>query len=677
MKVCGFVGKLLLLASCSALKGCGFKASTKLINVGVNCVKWNGSIDIGRYYKVDPEKEFMLQEVTGDLSVDDELPSNLKWPLRVSRLVLNYNARATNNDFSQIKAEEIRIFGFEADELIIEEPSVFEWYYGSIKTITGITGTRLKHVVLGKDVHNTIQFDNVTRLESLVFNNRLYPTFPGLTHVNDVRGRHLTEDFDMNLQRVRKLDITTSDYSGSRSILLNNLETADDVIIASNKVKLFSAPKLTWGRLEIKHATELNLNENLRWEGTSFINSDDFCEKYFKPFTDRGLAFETNNRCQVDCKQPYTPMNLTSYMYCEEFKTIEINQKSVGSIPLYEVTTIAGDLIITNYNGIFSAPKLTEIAGSIRIINSINFSLSVPNLKKIQGSVTIQNSGSFSAPNLKKIKGDIRILDSGSFAARKLDEIQGSVTIHNSSLSASDLEEVWGSISIKDSNGCSFPELKQIKGNLEVTNSNISHEQAFYQLESVKSIDFHQQSNNLEFDSLKAIDTLRISNSSLISISGIDVPQLEELTIEDCPQMNNMSLLGLQKVKNVVISAAGAEDISQILCASFDVTNLVIKNFQYSQMHLPLLSAGQLTLKDNPNLEVLYLKATQLTTPINIINSPKLRVIIFEEVGITYKLQNGQFKVFSASRTNKLQSQGNPVIDLINKNIRVVTDSSA
>ncbi|KAJ9089128.1 hypothetical protein DSO57_1016050 [Entomophthora muscae] len=367
----------------------------------------------------------MLQEVAGELIVNNELPSNLKWLLKVSRLVLNSNARSGHSDFSQIKAEEIRIFGFQAEELIIVEPSVLEWHYGSIKTITGITGTRLKRVVLGSDVHNRVQFNNVTRLDSLVFNQRLYPTFPSITHVNNASARHLMEDLTMDIQSVGKLDITTGDYSGGRSILLNNLKTADEVTIASHKVKLFSAPKLMYGRLEINHATELNLNENLLWNGTAFITSDDFCEKYFKAFKDHGLAFKTDNRCEVDCKQPYTPMNLTSYASCKEFKSIEINQKSVEYIPLHQATTITGDLIITDYNGTFSAPKLNVITGNVILTNSLNFSFSAPNLKKIQGSVTIQGSGSFSIPTLEKIKGDITIKNSSSFSALNLDEIKG------------------------------------------------------------------------------------------------------------------------------------------------------------------------------------------------------------------------------------------------------------
>ncbi|KAJ9089129.1 hypothetical protein DSO57_1016051 [Entomophthora muscae] len=416
--------------------------------------------------------EFMLQEVAGELSVNRELPSNLKWPLKVSSLVLNHDAKSRNNDFSQIKAEEIRIFGFQAEELIITEPSVLEWYYGSIKTITGITGTRLKRVILGSDVRNRVQINNVTRLDSLVFNQRLYPTFPDLMHVDDARARYLMEDLTLDIQSVGKLDITTGDYSGGQSILLNNLETADEVTIASHKVKLFSAPKLMYGRLEIKHATELNLNKNLRWNGTSFITSDDFCEKYFKAFKDHGLAFKTNNRCEVDCKQPYTPMNLASYASCKEFKTIEINQKSVEYIPLHQATTITGDLIITDYNGTFSAPKLNVITGNVILTNSLNFSFSAPDLKKIQGSVTIQGSGSFSVPTLEKIKGDITIQNSSSFSALNLDEIKGSVTILDSSfLFAPKLKKIQGSVTIHGTSNLYAKNIDEFQRNIIIQNS--------------------------------------------------------------------------------------------------------------------------------------------------------------------------------------------------------------
>ncbi|KAJ9064891.1 hypothetical protein DSO57_1025521 [Entomophthora muscae] len=94
MKVYGFVGKLLLLAGCSALKECGSRSSTDLKILDVNCEKCIGTINIDRYYKGDPSKEFMLKEVTGVLIVDNEVPSNLKWPLKVSRLVLDSNARS-------------------------------------------------------------------------------------------------------------------------------------------------------------------------------------------------------------------------------------------------------------------------------------------------------------------------------------------------------------------------------------------------------------------------------------------------------------------------------------------------------------------------------------------------------------------------------------------------------
>ncbi|KAJ9089130.1 hypothetical protein DSO57_1016052 [Entomophthora muscae] len=642
--------------------------------------------DIDRYYKSDSSMEFMLQEVAGELVVNNELPSNLKWPLKVSSLVLNYDAKSRNNDFSQIKAEEIRIFGFQAEELIITEPSVLEWYYGSIKTITGITGTRLKRVILGSDVRNRIKFNNVTRLDSLIFNKRLYPTFSSLTHVNNASARHLMEDLTLDIQSVGKLDITTGDYSGGRSILLNNLETADEVTIASHKVKLFSAPKLMYGRLEIKHATELNMNKNLRWNETSFITSDDFCEKYFKAFKDHGLAFKTDNRCEVDCKQPYTPMNLASYTSCKEFKTIEINQKSVENIPLHEAATITSDLIITNYNGILSVPKLAVITGNFILTNSLNFSFSAPKLKKIQGSITIQdissfsapsikkfqgsiilqNSSSFSAPSLKNMQGDLTILDSSSFHTPKLKKIQGSIIIYNSTISASSLEEVRGSISIKNSNNFSFAKLKKIKGDLNVTNSNTSSRQALYHLKRVRSIELCQQTNNIQFKSLKASNKLRIYNSSLISITGIDVTRLSDLTIKGCPRLNYMPLLDLKVVTNVYISSEELEDISHIFLASFNVTNqIIITKFQYDQMHLHLLDAGQLTLKDNPNLEVLHLKAEHLNSPLKFVNNPNLSVVKFKNMKINYKLKLGKFKgniqsltllIFSKCCSNRKQA---------------------
>ncbi|KAJ9089137.1 hypothetical protein DSO57_1016057 [Entomophthora muscae] len=212
--------------------------------------------------------------------------------------------------------------------------------------------------------------------------------------------------------------------------------------------------------------------------------------------------------------------------------------------------------------------------------------------------------------------------------------------MHASNLSASDLEEVWGSISIKNSNYFSLPKLKKIKGNLKVTNSNPSSRQAFYHLKSVKSIEFHQQTNNIEFKSLKAIDTLRIHNSSLVSITCIDVTQLEDLIIEGCPRLNHMPLLDLKAVNNAYISAAGVEDISRTFFASFNVTKqITISNFQHDQLHLNLLGAGQLSLKDNPNLEVLHVKAEHLTSPIKTTKNPNLHVVKFKKMRINYKLQ--------------------------------------
>ncbi|KAJ9087482.1 hypothetical protein DSO57_1032966 [Entomophthora muscae] len=467
--------------------------------------------------------EFMLQEVAGELSVNRELPSNLKWPLKVSSLVLNPDAKSRNNDFSQIKAEEIRIFGFQAEELIIAEPSVLEWYYGSIKTITGITGTRLKRVVLGRDVRNRIQFSNVTRLDSLVFNQRLYPTFPSLMHVDDARARYLMGDLIMDIQSVGKLDIITGDYSGGQSILLNNLETAEEVTIASHKVKLFSAPKLMYGRLEIKHATELNLNMNLRWNGTSFITSDDFCEKYFKAFKDHGLAFKTDNRCNVDCKQPYTPMNLTSYLSCREFKTIEINNKSDENITLYKATTITGDLIITNYNGTFSAPKLTEITGNVILTNPLNFSFSAPNLKKIQGSVTIQGSGSFSIPTLEKIKGDITIKNSSFFSALNLDEIKGDVTILDSSFFlAPKLKKIQGSVTIHDTSDLYADNINESQRNMIIQNSGSFSSPNLNSIQGSVTI---QNSSSFLAPTLEKIQ----GNITILDFSELLTPKLKEI----------------------------------------------------------------------------------------------------------------------------------------------------
>ncbi|KAJ9089133.1 hypothetical protein DSO57_1016054 [Entomophthora muscae] len=720
MRVCDLLVKLLLLASCSGLKECGFKALTKLINVDVSCEKWYGDIDIDQYYKGDSSKEFMLQEVAGTLNVAGELPINLKWPLKVSRIMLVRGAMSDSYDFSQIAAEEI-VIDASQEKLTIVEPSVFKWKYGHIDSISGIKGTRLKYVELSNEARSRIHFDNVTHLDTLVFHGNLYPTFPNLTYVKHITALSLDYKFDMDIQRVGKLEVTKANYLRGQSILLNKLEATEDVIIASGKFNLFSAPKLTWGRLELKHVTKLNLNESLRWKGTSFITSDDFCEKYFKAFVGRGLAFKTNNRCEVDCKQPYTPASLTLHMSCETFKTIEINQKSVEYIPLYEAAAVTGDLIITNYNGTFSAPKLTVITENVIITNSNNFSFSAPNLKKIQGIVTIKNFSSFLAPNLKeihgyifiinsgsfsalnlnqiqgsvtvqnlssfsadnlnefqgniiiknssffsaynlkKIQGDINILDSSSFHVPNLEKLQGSISLHASNLLASDLEEVWGNISIKNSNDFSFPKLKKVKGNLKFTNSNPSSRQALYHLESVKSIDFHQQTNNIEFKSLKAIDTLRIHNSSLISITGIDVTQLEDLIIEGCPRLNHMPLLDLKVVTSAYISAAGIEDISRIFFASFNVTKqITIANFQHDQLHLNLLSAGQLTLKDNSNLEVIHVKAEHLTSPIKTINNPNLHVVKFKKMRINYKLHLSNFKVLTASTEKELQIPGSP-----------------
>ncbi|KAJ9083756.1 hypothetical protein DSO57_1031510 [Entomophthora muscae] len=697
-----------------------------------SCEKWNGDISIYLPHTVHYSQKSMLKEVVGELYIDNVIPSNLKMPLKVSRLSLESNAKSRNNDFSQIKADEFKLLGFKAKELIIAEPSVFKWDHGSIKTIAGITGTRLKHVELSSKAKDRVKFDNVTRLDSLIFHEELTPTFPNLTHVNEVYAKDLMGDLTMDIQSVGKLDITTSDDSGGRSILLNNLKTADEVTISPHKVKLFSAPKLTWGRLEIKHVTELNLNINLAWKGVASITSDDFCEKYYTPFTARGLAFKTDNHCTFDCNQPYTPMSLTYYASCKEFKTIEINQNSAENILLQEAATIAGDLIITNYNGTFSAPKLTAITGNVIITNSKNYHFSALNLRKIQGSiiiqksssfvsndlnhiqgsvtirsfssfsadrldeikgnVTIHNSSSFKESLLKKIKGDLMILDSSSLFANRLYEIQGNVLILNTSLSASTLKEVGGSISIRNSNAIYFPMLKQIKGNLNVTNSNAFHfpvlkqikgnlnvtnsnnpyQHIFDQLERVKSIGFHQQTKNLEFRSLKAINTLRIHNSSLTSLTGIDVTQLEELTIEDCPQLNNLPLYYLKKISSASISSVGFKDISQIFYTSFDVSNsLTIKDFQHSQIYLPLISADKLTLKDNTNLEALHLEATHLTTPLKIINNPSLYVVGFHNMKITYKLKNSNFKgnhffnisdilVFASSSAKEFQSQGIP-----------------
>ncbi|KAJ9050166.1 hypothetical protein DSO57_1016994 [Entomophthora muscae] len=97
----------------------------------------------------------MLQEVVGELYLNNVIPSNLKMPLKVSRLSLGLNAKSRNNDFSQIKADGFKLLGFQAEELIIAEPSVFKWGYGSIKTIAGITGTRPKHVQLSSEARQS------------------------------------------------------------------------------------------------------------------------------------------------------------------------------------------------------------------------------------------------------------------------------------------------------------------------------------------------------------------------------------------------------------------------------------------------------------------------------------------------------------------------------------------
>ncbi|KAJ9067600.1 hypothetical protein DSO57_1037446 [Entomophthora muscae] len=321
---------------------------------------------------------------------------------------------------------------------------------------------------------------------------------------------------------------------------------------------------------------------------------------YFMRFVNLGLVFDFKYPCKHDCSRLATPLKFKYQKFCNQIGTIEINQHSPKSYTLDEATALIGDLIITNYNS-FSASKLHSLTGNLMIINSNAFHSP---LAEMIGNITIFNSNSFSAPNLKIITGNLTILDSNSFSAPNLKTIQGSLTTRNSSsLNVLSLKEITGNLTIFDSNSFSSPNLKtiqedliiansssfsasilevsgsvsiesyddfslyslnEINGNLKVTNSTCSSARALFHLNKVTNIHFQHQTNNLEFKSLKYINTLRISQSSLKRITGITATSIGDLVIKDCPQLSNIPFSDLEIINNVYLDKLGVEDLTHL-----------------------------------------------------------------------------------------------------------------
>ncbi|KAJ9080551.1 hypothetical protein DSO57_1023692 [Entomophthora muscae] len=692
MRVCRLVVKLFLLVSCAVSEECGDGSDVLFKRLEEDCEKLNGNLILQYSHERDCLESFKLKEITGELTICSGISS----PLKTNRLVVFACPEYESEDFSQIAAEKVDLEWHEDKDVTFNlEPSVFILRAPSPKNVFGIKGTRLKHVELHSVAETEIRFYNVASLDYLLCVDYCpLSIFPDLKYVKHMKVLNLKDDFNMGLSKAGKIEI--QGMSASQSVHFINLETVEEYIQVNSELKLFSAPRLAWGRLVfLEEVKSLDLNESLGWNGTAVFNFKKACDMYFMRFANLGLAFNLKYPCKHDCSRLSTPLKFKYQKFCDKFGTIEINQHSPKSYTLDEATTLIGDLIITNYNS-FSAPKLhsltgnitiinsnafhsllTEIIGNLNILNSNSFSapnlkiitgnlintnstnFSAPNLTTIQGSLTTRNSSSLNVPNLKEITGNLTIFDSNSFSAPNLKTIQTNLIIANSSSFSASSLEVSGSVSIESSNDFSLSSLNEINGNLKVTNSTCSSAQALFHLNKATNIHFQHQTNNLEFKSLKYIDTLRISQSSLKRITGITATSMEDLVIKDCSQLSNIPFSNLEIINNVYLAKLGVEDLTHIFPLSFTATNSVtITNFTHDRIYLHLLNAGKLILKDNTNLETFHLKAEHLNTPLKSINNPGLRAVIFKDMKITYKLQNNIFKVFAASTLKEIHKQG-------------------
>lgn len=101
---------------------------------------------------------------------------------------------------------------------------------------------------------------------------------------------NLKDDLNMGLSKAGKIEI--QGMSASQSVHFTNLETIEEYIEVTSELKLFSAPRLAWGRLVfLEEVKSLDLNESLGWNGTAVFNFKKACDMYFMRFVNLRTCF--------------------------------------------------------------------------------------------------------------------------------------------------------------------------------------------------------------------------------------------------------------------------------------------------------------------------------------------------------------------------------------------------
>ncbi|KAJ9059249.1 hypothetical protein DSO57_1004561 [Entomophthora muscae] len=526
--------------------------------------------------------------------------------------------------------------------------------------------------------------------------------FPNLKEANAIKLVEYQRDIDLDIETADTIKIQFR--SGAEGeVRLGKLTTVHNSINMTGSAVKFSAPKLTWGRLVFNSRLQtLELNQGLEWIGKARFDSSDFCEKYYNAFNARKLQFDTPNSCNANYRRssgsntstsflgPYTgndvPLkavhlnrlairstdsiaNRCESSSAEASKSLTFSDKSAHSTS--DINKVDGTLKVSD-SDYFSMPNLFEIQGSLAVTDSKFFSaacvskitgdlkvmdsnhFSVPSLKEIQGNLIIRDSPNFSVAGHVKIGGNLSIRDSNEFAAPNLIEVQGSMEVLDSkSFSSPSITKIGGDLKIADSGNFSLSNLKEIKGNLDVLDSSGSSSDALISLEKADKVHLGYDGSSLNFNSLKSITSLKISDSHLVNVTGIDVERLDSLILDSCPHLNHIPLRNLKSLNNLLISSTYSFGISStnniVITSSYnnvfysssgsneEPNEDKLKSVLQENILKPLCAIGrQITLEGNADFQALYQRCSSIVAPIE---STKLQMTGFKDMKLVYNLK--------------------------------------
>lgn len=403
-----------------------------------DCVKLTGNLVIDQEYI---DRTIQLQEITGELRVLKKFPSFMVRQLKVQKLYLNGYCADGPDSFNKITASELELDRVSNSELNFDmAPLKFAATKGRIRKITGVSGEKLKALEIDSSERSIVVFDEIAHLDRLVLSDDAHPNqiLPKLKTAKFIALRDFDYGYiELGIETVDKLELSFT-QSGRYKAKFPNLVTVNELIhVSGNGFQSFHVPNLKSGLLKLEaRITALELRKDLTWEGEAFFNSDDFCQNYFLDFDRRGLTFDLGLECEYKCqrKEARSGKEAAWLGNCLEIGSLTIDHQSTEAIYLEKVQTIAGDLVLTNYQGTLSVPKLKEIKGNLVIKNSRSFP--APSLLEIHGDWAVQKPSSLEKDSFFSLQraGNINLQDLTNNL--RFNNLHSAVSfqLHNSSL---------------------------------------------------------------------------------------------------------------------------------------------------------------------------------------------------------------------------------------------------